>query len=45
MPKGDKTGPPVDSQGPRDGRGQGKGRNSGKGTGTMTGGKRKVKKK
>jgi len=40
MPKKDRTGPPTNSRGPRDGRGKGKGRASGKGTGTMTGGKK-----
>lgn len=40
MPNRDKSGPPVGSKGPRDGRGNGKGRASGKGAGTPTGGKK-----
>ena len=42
MPKGDKTGPPKTSTGPKDGRGKGKGNysNQGKGTGKYSGGKR-----
>ena len=41
MPRGDGTGPPAGSRGPRDGRGGGQGRFSGgKGTGTKTGGKK-----
>lgn len=42
MPRGDKTGPPRDSLGPRDGRGQGRGRNIGSGLGRLTGGKRNI---
>ena len=45
MPKFDKSGPPKNSKGPKDGRGGGKGRNTkGKGSGKMTGGKKGVKK-
>lgn len=40
MPRGDKTGPPKNSTGPKDGRGRGRGNYSGKGTGKRTGGKR-----
>jgi len=38
MPKGDGTGPPKTSMGPRDGCGGGKGTHSGQGAGTRTGG-------
>jgi hypothetical protein len=40
MPRGDGTGPPKDSRGPRDGRGKGKGNKSGQGTGPKTDGKK-----
>ena len=44
MPRGDKTGPPKGSRGPRSGQGKGQGRNtSDKGAGKQTGGKRNVK--
>ena len=40
MPRGDKTGPPKTSLGPRDGGGRGRGRNTGKGVGKKEGGKK-----
>jgi len=42
MPKKDKTGPPFQSTGPRDGSGQGKGNHAGggKGSGSKSGGKK-----
>lgn len=40
MPKRDRTGPPKDAAGPRDGRGKGQGNKSDKGAGSRTGGKK-----
>lgn len=40
MPKGDKTGPPKNSGGPRSGQGKGKGRATGAGVGSKKGGKK-----
>ncbi len=40
MPKGDKTGPPINSGGSHTGGGKGKGKATGKGKGKQTGGKR-----
>ena len=45
MPRGDRTGPPKGSKGPRTGAGGGRGRAPGPGVGPMTGGKRNLKKK
>lgn len=45
MPRGDRTGPPKGSKGPRSGKGGGRGRAPGPGVGPMTGGKRLAKKK
>ena len=40
MPKGDRTGPPKKSGGPRTGQGKGKGRATGAGVGQQKGGRK-----
>jgi len=40
VPRGDRTGPPSNAGGARDGRGGGKGRAGGRGAGAKTGGRR-----